>query len=255
MLPVVILLHGADGPASGAVWNWGRFLNGIGIATFSLDSYTGRDLSRAPTDPSFFGQFTQIYDIYRAVEVVAAQPRIDDLRVVVMGFSRGGNAALYSAMARFHKSFGPREGQIVGYLPFYPYCIFDLVNRLDVASAPIREFHGSDDDLTPTAPCRAYINLLADAGHDAQMTVYPGALHAFDDLRTPARFTDPTWKTARNCQLREVNGELVNGATGKPFTYTDACVEHGASVQYNDTAATAAQTAVKAFLTELFATK
>ena len=255
VLPVVVLLHGGDGPKSGAVWNWRRFLNSTGIATFSLDSYTGRGLSEAPTDPSLVGQFTQIYDTYRAVEALAAHPKIDGSRVAVMGFSLGGNSAFYSAMARFQKSFGPKEGHIVAHLPFYPYCNFELADKLNVERVPIREFHGADDDATPAAPCQAYVDRLADAGHDVQMTVYPDALHAFDDLRRPARSADPDRKTLRNCQFREENGQLVNAATGKPFTYADACVEYGPSYQYNDAASTAAQAAVKAFLADLFAEK
>jgi dienelactone hydrolase len=254
-LPVAILLHGTDGPGSGAVWNWRRFLNSIGIATLSLDSYTGRGLSDASSDQALFGQFTQIYDTYRAVEALAAHPKFDGSRVAVMGFSRGGNAALYSAMVRFQKSFGPKEGQIVAHLPFYPACNFELVDQFNVTGAPIREFHGADDDWTPAAPCRAYIDKLAEAGHDAQMTIYPGALHAFDSAKNPAHVSDSDWQTSRNCLRREEEGQLVNAATGRPFTYADACVEYGPSSQYNDAAATAAQAAVKEFLTGVFADK
>lgn len=254
-LPVVILLHGTDGPGSGAVWSWNRFLNSKGIATLSLDSYTGRNLSEASSDQSLFSQFTQIYDAYRAVEALAAHPKIDGSRVAIMGFSRGGNAALYSAMVRFQKSFGPKEGLIVAHLPFYPACNFELLDQVNVTGVPIREFHGAEDDWTPAAPCRAYIDRLAKAGHDAQMTVYPGALHNFDSPRNPARVSDPDWQTSRNCLRREEDGQLVNAVTGKPFTYTDACVEYGPSSQYHDAAATAAQAAVMEFLIGVFADK
>jgi len=252
-LPVVILLHGADGPRSGAVWNWSRFLNSAGVATLSLDSYSGRGFRRAPSNASFFGQFFQIVDAYRAVDVLAAHPKIDGSRIAIMGFSRGGNAALYSAMTRFQKAFGPSEGRIVAHLAFYPYCIFQFDDQPNVSSAPIREFHGASDDLTPTEPCQYYIDRLEGAGHDARMTVYPGALHGFDDPRNPARYSDSEWPTARHCRLRELDGELLNTSTGQSFTYADTCVEYGASVQYNDAATTAAQVAVKALLAKVFA--
>lgn len=251
-LPVVVLLHGTDGPGSGAVWGWERFLNSIGIATLSLDSYTGRGLTQASTDQSLFDQFSQIYDAYRAADALADHPRIDASRVALMGFSRGGNAALYSAMTRFQKMFGPSKARIVAHLPFYPACNFQLVDELEVTDAPIREFHGTDDDWTLAATCRAYIDRLAAAGNDATMTEYKGALHAFDSPRNPARFTDSDNQTSRNCMRREEDGKLLNAATGRPFSYSDACVEFGPSSQYNDAATTAAQAAVKALLAEVF---
>lgn len=84
------------------------------------------------------------------------------------------------------------------------------------------------------------------------MTEYPDALHNFDSTSNPARYVDPENMTSRNCQRREENGQLVNVATGQPFSYDDACVEFGPSSHYNDKAATAAQQAVTSLLQEVF---
>lgn len=117
--------------------------------------------------------------------------------------------------------------------------------------APIRLFHGADDDWTPAAPCQAYVDRLANAGYDARMTVFPGALHAFDSPSSPSHHADSAWQTSRNCTRREEGGQLVNAATGRLFTYDDACVEYGPSVQYNDAATMAAQSAVRDIIAAL----
>jgi dienelactone hydrolase len=251
-LPAVVLLHGSDGAKSTSAVQWGDFLNRMGVATFRLNSFGGRGIDQVETDQSRLSFFIQIYDTFRAIDVLAAHPRIDPTRIAVMGFSRGGSAALYTSMRRFQDLYGPTKAHIAAHLSFYAACNFELVGELNVADAPIREFHGSADNWTLAAPCRDYIAHLSAAGKDAIMTEYPGVYHAFDNPGAPPRYVIGSAQTSRNCQRREENGKLVNVATGKPFSYNDACVELGPTVGYDKAATEAAQAAVKKFLTEVF---
>jgi dienelactone hydrolase len=245
--PAVVLLHGSDGPHGGAVARWKGAIPSLGVATFSLDSFTARGLTEVATDQSRLSPFAQTFDAYRAAEVLAGDPRIDPDRIAVMGFSRGGVAAIYAAMTRFQHSFGPRHGRIAAHLAFYPACDFGLVGELDVADAPIREFHGGDDDYTLPGPCRDYIGRLVAAGHDAAMTEYPGVLHGFDDREGP-HWVDATLPSARHCQRVERDGVLVVEATGLPFTWDAPCVEYRVTGGYDEAATAAAKAEVAAFL-------
>jgi dienelactone hydrolase len=247
--PAVVLLHGSEGPRSGPVARWEWVLRPLGIATFSLDSFSARGLTEVATDQSRLPSLTQVYDAFRAVDALAADPRIDPERIAVMGFSRGGVAALYTAMTRFKRSFG--GARIAAHLPFYPACNFRFAGELDVTGAPIRAFHGAADTYTLPGPCRDYIARLAAAGHDARMTEYAGVLHAFDGRAGRPWTADVP--TSRNCHRVERAGVLVVSATGEPFTWDSPCVEYGVSGGYDAAATAHAKAAVSTFLTELFA--
>ncbi|MBZ9606028.1 dienelactone hydrolase family protein [Phyllobacterium chamaecytisi] len=248
-LPAVVILHGNSGPVSSIGARWSALLNKMGIATFRLDSFGGRGVVNLSIDQSQLSFVTRFYDVYRAVDVLAAHPRIDPSRIAVLGYSSGGTSALYTGLSRFQKLHGPTKTRIAAHVAFYGACNIQFIDELDVADAPIREFHGSADNQTLAAPCRDYITRLHAAGKDAVMNEYPGAHHGFD---APDSVPSSMSQTSRNCQRREEDGKIVNVATNKPFTSNDACMELGSTERYDKAAAEAAQAAVKQLLTEVF---
>src|SRR6478736_3615201 len=153
---------------------WPRVLNEVGIATFAVDSYAGRGLVNYPADPGKISFLTRVIDAFRALEVVAKEPRIDPSRIAVMGFSQGAGAALYSSMARFQKMYGNPDLQFVGHISTYGICNTRLRDDEDVKK-PILMLHGTADDLTPIAPCREYAERLSKAGKSARIIEYPDA--------------------------------------------------------------------------------
>ena len=58
-------------------------------------------------------------------------------------------------------------------------------------------------------------------------TEYKGAAHSFDSptgVPAPATSVNKGSQSQRDCAVSEKAGELINAATGQPFTYKDACV-------------------------------
>ncbi|MBI2467834.1 MAG: dienelactone hydrolase family protein [Candidatus Rokubacteria bacterium] len=248
-LPAVILVHGSSG-VGGNVRRWAWELRGLGLATFVLDSFSGRGIGETVTDQSRLSPLDMIGDAYRALALLATHPRVDAGRVALMGFSRGGTVSLYASLARFRRMHGPPGLEFAGYLAFYPFCGLKFLEGDDVSDRPIRIFHGTADDWTPIGPCREYAERLRRAGRDVELREYPGAQHAFDAPRPPgprrlARAINPS----RCAFVEREPGAVVNPATGRPPGSDDPCWTRGATVAYDPDARRRAQQAVTALLT------
>ncbi|WOH67113.1 dienelactone hydrolase family protein [Bradyrhizobium sp. BWA-3-5] len=253
----MILLHPSGGlqGSGGLIEEWSKELNEQGIATFAVDSFSGRGIIETVADQSQLGRLAMIIDAYRALDLLAKHRQISPTRIVVMGFSRGGAAALYSSLTRFRKMHGS-EARFVAHIGLYADCGAAYRDDEDIEK-PVRLLHGSSDDYVPIASCRAYVDRLQKAGRDVRLIEYPDAYHVFDApvLRDPIKL--PSAQVWKNCKIIEdENGLVLNKEINKPFTFGDACVQKsGPTVLFNEAATAKARADVRGFLKEVFASK
>jgi len=252
-LPVVVLQHASSG-YDARIDVWSRDLNELGISTFALDGFTTRGLVDLNPNQALLGRLNLILDIYRSLEILAKHPRVDPTRIALMGFSRGGQAALYASLKRFHQLWNKSGIEFAAYVAFYPDCMTTFRSDTEIVDRPIRIFGGAPDDYNPIAACKPYAERLRAAGKDVVLTEYPNAPHSFDNpLGAQPAKVQPTFESARNCKIQEEDdGILLNLDTKRPFTYKDDCVFHGPHTGYDPEAAQAARDSVNAFFKSVF---
>jgi dienelactone hydrolase len=229
-LPVVLLVHGETG-VSASVRLWGDTLNGIGLGVFVLDSFNGRGITETSTDQSRLAHAAMLVDAYRALAALATHPRVDGRRIAVMGFSKGGWAALYAGVRRFHRLHAPKGLEFAAAIALYPPCATTYREDDQVSARPLRVVHGTADDWHPIAPCRAYVERLRKAGADVAMIELSGARHFFDLQDAPSLLRLPgVERTA--CLAEERADGVVNRATGRPPARAE-CAPRGVTIGHD----------------------
>jgi dienelactone hydrolase len=189
-------------------------LNTAGYGTFTVDSFTGRG-TFSPADVRIpFG--TRTIDAYRALQVLAKHPGVDPARIVLMGFSHGGHAALYGNTERFQKQYGSPDLEYAAYISVYGICITRFRGD-EGLTKPLLMLHGVADDWVPEASAasmkRGYRRLAEGKPHRVR-----GRTSCVRRAVLPAEVKVPDSNSVTNCSLEE--GE--NGASSPSRRKTSA---------------------------------
>lgn len=250
-LPAVVITHGCSGIGP-AELGWSDSLNELGVATLVVQSLGGRQIPELCSGRHAINIASVLVDAYRALDQLAAHPRINAAQIAIMGFSFGGRTALWTSQARLHKRYGTPGTSFAAHLAFYPTgCYIQLVEEEHITSGPIRIFHGAADDWTPIEQCQAYVERLRRAGKDASLFAYADALHGFDNGYTgKAQIHEAL--SPRNCTFLEQDGKIVDTATGNEAALDSPCVVRGVTIGYSAEAHQQAVRDVEAVLRAIF---
>lgn len=265
-VPAVVLIHGSGGIYDAMLDFWPKQFNAAGFAVFSLDMFSPRGVQSTADDQSAVPFASDVADAFAALRLLATHPRIDAQKIAVMGFSRGGTAALRTDISRVIAGQKlPDDLHYAAVIPVYGGgCtgIFRLVVKPGVfAKAPILFIHGDADDYTPIGPCQDYAERIGKAGTPVRFTVIAGAHHKFDADDPRRHYLRSAVRTKGDCPI-EIDIDTLHAfdrGTGAQLTgaaYQDTlrnCRALGATVEGSREArAKAAQSAV-AFLREVLA--
>src|SRR3984893_4312727 len=217
-LPAVVLVHGSGGIGFNSGM-WADELNKAGLATFVVDSFTGRGITQTVTDQSQLSSYAMMNDAFAALAALARHPRIDPCKIAARGFAKGAAPSIYASMNRFHSAYAPEGAGFAAYIGFYTPCNVALIDDEKVSAKPIRLYHGIADDWVPIGPCRDYVARLKKGGADIDLVEYPGATHGFDSKNTRATSQPRKALTAQKCHFeKKQQGAIINSDTGQPAT-------------------------------------
>jgi len=197
-------MHGCGGLGN-AEAGWVEPLTRAGYATFVLDSLTGRGLNEVCTDGRALISLQRMPDAYGGLRILATHPRLDARRLALMGFSHEGGATLGASTRWAQDRYAAQSGAAFKvFLPFYPAnCGTVFPERMSLA-APLRIHVGELDDWTPAGPCRELVDALRSSGQDAEITVYAGAYHSFDNVGRRMVWL-PNVDSAAGCRVEAIS--------------------------------------------------
>ena len=202
-VPAVVMMHGRAGAYSSlskGVYDastlsqrhqaWGRLWADAGYIAMLVDGFGPRGFPKGFPRFSYGQRPAEVdevtirpLDAYGALAYLRTRGDVQPDRIGLQGWSNGGSTALSTMSADAPGVWAPTPS--TGFraaLVFYPAC--GLKGRFADgyrAYAPVRVFHGTDDEEVSANRCRSFVERSRARGGDIEIRLYDGATHGFDD--------------------------------------------------------------------------
>jgi dienelactone hydrolase len=224
-IPAAVIINSSGGVGSRVEPYYARLLASHGVAALVVDSFMPRGVRRTVGDQSLVGQDKSDADAVAGFRWLAEQPWVDQSRIIVMGMSRGGEAALHSAQLVNRRWLRAEDIRFAAHIAIVPGGCQIRVQDARTTGAPIFFMLAELDDYTPSRPCLEYLEQMRAAGNpNVRFAVYYGIYHAFELTAGVIEEHVERWKSCRYDLDR--NGRWIDPKTGQqlPFAHERAAV-------------------------------
>ena len=172
--PVVVILSGCAGKTNNER-DWAVRLASWGYAAAVIDAFYHRHL-KPSCDRTRIAVDLRARDAFNLADYLRTLPDFAGARMGVLGFSAGGQAALYAALDGGVPG-DPRRSPFSAAVAYYPPCLLPDGSRFAVDT---QVFIGTDDYPRLVQPCGEMAKALAGTPHASRVKFYPRAQHMFD---------------------------------------------------------------------------
>lgn len=176
-VPAAVILHGSAG-VKDYHFQAAHDLNDIGIATFVIDSQKPRGIWGSKDAVKNLAYSMRVADAYAALKMLSTHPGIDKERVAIIGFSRGGDVAVFASSEKIRRSLSSRGLRFAATVVYCPTFLAQFKN-IEFTGAPILMLFGEKDNIGPVQINTDYAQRINSSGTDVKVVVYKGAHHAF----------------------------------------------------------------------------
>jgi dienelactone hydrolase len=224
--PAIVMLHGCSGMWSNSVFgaktggypnlqkhieSWGRYLADHGYIAIAVDSFNGRGDSQSQCGAAVTDPYTERpQDARAAYAYLAGLGEVNPVRVGLLGWSQGAEAAMVEASTTIYNSTTLRAANdhlFEATAVFYPGCgaAMQFGNPASSWWRPAHDFKmsmGYGDAFrancnTRITRARDVYGAIAGSGREATITIHDGADHSFDyDGRTILGMNDTQFPTS-----------------------------------------------------------
>lgn len=198
--PAVMIYHGHYHPDDLEPWfkQLVEQLLEAKIATFVIDSFTGRKINNTAFYEPRLSRAARLTDVFQALNMLSRLDEIDEERIGITGYSVGGTTAMLAANLQLNATSLAKGRSFAAILPVYPNCQPRFRNH-ELTSTKMLLLVAENDDYSPSEFCEGYVEEVALAGVDVKIKKYEDVQHGWVNAKASTDCED--CMTFKDCGL------------------------------------------------------
>ena len=221
-ISAVVIIPSSGGVKADIELHYAAAFAGAGIAALVIDTFGSRRLTNSVHDQSVLSPFQVTNDAFGGLRWLMNDKRFRADRIGITGVSKGGAAALDSALTVQRRWMRLSTAHaFAAHAPIAPPCYW-VPRTLTATGAPIHFMLAELDDQTPATQCVSLAEKIRRAGNPkVEVKVYKGAHHAWEVLGASAHFDPRAENHARCLATIEDDGRSIWNKDGSTIPRHD----------------------------------